>query len=299
MLMSFGDEKPVTSSGSISLAKQDLIQMAQRPDGSNRVREILGANWNVWAEGRATGSTDTVAATNSLGFNGSVGADYKFMPWMTAGLSLGVETTTSNLWTVSGQVNATGITALPYIGIRLDPNVFASAYFGVTGIGYSSIPQPGVTAAYGGTRIVVGGALSGSWQDGPWRFEPSLSIVYGSEAQTGYTDSAGNAVPGQIIQFGRISAGPEIGYTLRDKDGDWQIEPYVRALLNVDYATNEQVFLNGLLVNTRGSASGSIAGGVSYRGTGRFSARAEGSYNSIGTPGLDSWSAMAHVNWSF
>ena len=69
--------------------------------------------------------------------------------------------------------------------------------------------------------------------------------------------------------------------------------------LNIDYATNERVFLNGLLVNTRGVVSGSLAGGVFYQGAGRFSARGEGSYDSIGTSGLDTWSVMFHVNWAF
>jgi hypothetical protein len=300
MMMSVAPQRTTPAgSGGFSLSKDDLIQLAQRPDGPNRVREALGANWNIWAEGRVTGNTDTVAASNSFGFNGSVGADYKLKPWMTVGLSLGVETASSYQWAVLGQTNSAGISAVPYLGLRLDPNVFASVYLGVTGLGYSAVLQPGNTATYGGTRVYFGGSLTGSWQDGPWRFEPTVSITYGSENQTGYTDSFGTAVPGQVIQFGRITAGPEVGYTFRDPDGEWQLEPYLRAQLNVDYATNEQVFLNGLLVNTRGVASGTMAGGVKYQGNGRFSARAEGSYESIGTLGLDAWSAMVHVNWAF
>src|SRR6185312_1692291 len=78
--------------------------------------------WNAWAEGRVMGLTDSIARQSTLGFAGTAGVDYKFQPWMALGSSLGVENyeTRFNLPGVrSGQ---TGVTVLPYFGVRLTDN---------------------------------------------------------------------------------------------------------------------------------------------------------------------------------
>jgi Autotransporter beta-domain len=298
-MLAFDDAPKRSGPTSFSLGRDELIQLAQRPDGSNSLREALSGQWNIWTEGRFTGATDSLANTASIGFVGTLGADYRFRPWLTAGLSLGFETAQTKTSAPGGGIGAFGITALPYVGVRLDPHVFVSFFAGVTGLSYNATPGTGITAAYGGTRLFTGGSLTGVWQDGPWRLQPGVSFTYGSEAQTSYTDSAGTFVSGQTVQFGRASAGPEVGYTFRDPAGAWSVEPYLRGQFNLDFATDERVFLNGLVISTRSGGSGTVAGGVQWQTGARFNGKLEASYDSIGVTGLDLWSALFHFNWSF
>lgn len=48
-------------------------------------------NWNVWLNSRVLGAYDSLAQTNGSGFIGMAGGDYKVMPRLALGLSLGVE----------------------------------------------------------------------------------------------------------------------------------------------------------------------------------------------------------------
>ena len=299
MPMLFGEGKRPAAGGAFRLGKAQLIELAQQPDGSNPLGALMDDTWNLWAQGRVTGATDRLAAFNSLGFHGSIGADYRFMPWMTAGLALGADTNETKQWTRGGRAGAIGFSAVPYLGIRLSPNVVASAYAGAATVRYDANPVARVSAAYSGTRLFTGGSLTGRWRDGPWRFQPELSILYGSEALSAYVDSSGTSVPAIVVQAGRVSVGPEIGYRWSNPEDGWQIEPFLRARLNVDYINNGQVFLNGALVGTRGPASGSIATGLSYVEGGRITTRIEGSYDSIGVQGLDVWSAMLRLGLRF
>jgi len=300
MMMSLGEKRKRPATGhAFDIGKAELIELAQQPDGFNPIHALLGEKWNVWGQGRFTGSNDALAASSSLGFNASAGADYRLLPWMLAGLSVGVESNEMKQAFAGARTGAVGVSATPYLGFRLDSNLFAAAFAGVTALSYNSNPQAGISASYTGTRAFVGGSLTGSWRDGPWRFEPGISILYGVESLAGYTDSAGTFVPTITPQAGRVSVGPEIGRTWVDPDGGWRIEPYLRAKLNLDYIDNRQVFLNGELVGTRGSASGAMGGGLTYVGAGGTSARVEASYDSIGVQGLDAWSATMRIGWSF
>ena len=298
-LLAFDERDTRQAPSSFRITTDDLIEMAQAPDGSNALREALAGKWNLWGEGRITGATDAVAATNGLGFVGNVGVDYKFRPWLAAGMSLGVESFETKIGLAGARTGTIGVSAVPYLGIRLDPNLFVSAFAGITGINYDSNPAPGLAARFGATRLFLGGALTGVWHEGPWRFQPSVSLTYGSEAQSGYVDSAGNTVPGQVVQFGRAAAGPEVGYTFKSDDGLWTLEPFVLARVNLDYASDLRVFLNSLQVATRGTGSGSAGGGFAFQTRDGFSARLQGSYDSIGVGGLDIWNAMLRLNWNF
>lgn len=282
-----------------SFGTEELLQLAQAPDGSNALREALGGKWNAWGEGRITGVNDSLSVSASQGFVGNVGFDYKFRPWLAAGVSLGVETFETRFGTLGGRTGTLGFSAVPYLGVRLDPNLFASAFVGLTSIGYDTSPQSGIAGRFGGTRVFLGGSLTGVWHDGPWRLQPSVSLLYSSENQTAYTDSAGTYVAMQTVQFGRAMAGPEIGYTFTAPDKSWTLEPFFTGRFFLDFATSGQVFYNGLYVATRSNASGSLGGGFSFASKEGFSARFEGSYDSVGVWGLDMWTAMMRLNWNF
>ena len=172
--------------------------------------QVVGKQWNVWLEGRAIGATDSLAQNSSLGFVGSTGVDYKVLPWLAVGLSVGAETFETRFGTQGVRSGSVGVSAIPYVGIRLHDNIYASAFVGLTKINYDTNPGAGINAHFNGLRTLVGGALTGVWRNGPWRFQPTLSGTYGTETQDAYTDSASNAVASQTVSYGRVSAGPEV-----------------------------------------------------------------------------------------
>jgi hypothetical protein len=258
--------------------------------------------WNAWAEGRVIGLTDSIARQSTLGFAGTAGVDYKFQPWLAVGLSLGVENyeTRFNLPGVhSGQ---TGVTVLPYLGMRLTDNVFAEGFVGLTKLYYNVTPGTNITGTFDSLRFFFGGALSGVWHDGNWRFQPSILGAWGSETQNAYTDSNNTFVPTQTITFGRIGAGPEIGYTFKDDRRGWSFEPFGLAKFNVDFSSTPIYTFYGLtpvVARSGTQASGQVGGGMAMLLDEGFYLRVQASYDSIGVPGLDVWSGRIRAGKTF
>ncbi|HEY2875270.1 MAG TPA: hypothetical protein VGJ56_25310 [Reyranella sp.] len=89
-----------------------------------------------------------------------------------------------------------------------------AGFAGFSHLNYNNTPLPAVSAQFEALRFIAGGSLTGVWRYGRWRLQPSIDIGYGSENQAGYTDSVGTAVPGQIVQYGRVWGGPEVGYRI-------------------------------------------------------------------------------------
>jgi len=258
--------------------------------------------WNAWAEGRVMGVTDSIARQSTLGFAGTAGVDYKFQPWLALGFSLGVENyeTRFNLPGVrSGQ---TGVTVLPYFGVRLTDNIFAEGFVGLTKLYYNVTPGTNITGSFDSLRVFFGGALSGVWYDGNWRIQPSILAAWGSETQNAYTDSNNTFVPAQTITFGRIGAGPEIGYTFKDDRRGWSFEPFGLAKLNVDFSSTPVYTFYGLtpvVARSGTQASGQLGGGIAMLLDEGFYLRLQASYDSIGVPGLDIWSGRIRAGKTF
>jgi hypothetical protein len=285
-------------SPSLSLGSRDLKDFCEA-DGD--ACDVIGTRWNVWLEGRVVGAVDSLAATNAVGFVGSTGADYKVLPWLALGLSVGAESFETKFGTQGVRAGTLGFTAMPYVGFRLADNLFASAFVGVSTIAYNSNPLANVSAYFNATRLMLGGALTGVWREGPWRLQPTVYGTYGTETQNNYTDSAGNSVPSQTLTYGRIGAGPEVGYTFRPNDAGWSVEPFVLARANLDFASSNASVLNGQSVvlrpGTLGSGSTGLGTNVNLDNGVYF--RAQGSYDSIGVLGLDVWSGVLRAGLTF
>jgi hypothetical protein len=255
--------------------------------------------WNAWAEGRFYGFNDSPQQQSSTAFLGQAGGDYKLTPWLAAGLSVGLESFETRTGFSALRTGTFGVSVMPYLGLRLDPNVFLSAFLGGTRISYNTTPQAGLTGQFESWRVFGGAALAGVWQLDAWRFQPTLSFNYGSEAQNGYTNSVGTLVPGQTVTYGRVAAGPEIGYAFTAPDRSWTVEPFVTARANLDFGNTNALLFNGVQYGTRGSGSGSVGGGVRFQLPGGAHGRAEASYDSIGVSGLDIWSVLLRAGWRF
>ena len=255
----------------------------------------VGRRWNVWGEGRVMGLTDSIAQQTTLGFAGTAGVDYKFLPWLAVGLSLGVENYETRFGLPGVRSGQTGVTALPYFGVRLTDNLFAEGFVGLSKLYYNINPGQNVTGTFDSLRIFFGGALSGVWYDGNWRFQPSILAAWGSETQNAYTDSANTFVPAQTISFGRIGAGPEIGYTFKDERRGWSFEPFA-GKVNVDFSSTPIYTFYGLtpvVARSGTQASGQIGGGMAMLLDEGFYLRLRASYDSSACPASTSGRAAS------
>ena len=223
------------------------------------------------------------------------------MPWLAVGMSVGIEGFETKFGTAGVRSGTVGLSATPYVGVRLDDNIFVSAFAGITSINYTNNPAAAVTARFAALRILFGGSLTGVWRDGAWRFQPTLAGTYGSETQPAYQDSTGTNVNGQTVSYGRVSAGPEVGYTFYAPDKKWSAEPFVLAKAALDFASSNATTLNGQSVVLRPGTlgSGSLGGGFEMRFDTGLYIRLQGSYDSLGVSGLDVWSGLIRGGVTF
>jgi hypothetical protein len=261
----------------------------------------LNRKWNVWAEGRVASLTDSLAQTNTLGFAGASGVDYKFLPWLALGMSLGVENYETGFGVPGVRTGTIGVSLVPYFGLRLHDNIYAEGFVGLTKLNYNLTPAVAVTGSFDAWRVFFGGAVSGIWHYENWRFQPSILGAYGSETQNAYTDSAGTAVPSQTITFGRIAAGPEIGYTFKDVSRGWSFEPFVLLKGNLDFSSAPVYSINGtpFVVRSGAQGSGQFGGGLAMQLDDGFYLRVQASYDSLFVSGLDAWSGRIRAGKTF
>jgi hypothetical protein len=280
---------------------QDLIGFCAAGDDPHGSCDGFGAKWNAWTEARVIGGSDSLTRSRALGFIASGGVDYKFLPWLAAGLTLGVENFASQFGTAGVGLNTLGFSAVPYLGFRLSESIYASAFAGVSTINYNTTPAVGVSAAFNATRLFLGASVIGNWHYGAWRFQPALTGTVGTEMQNGYVDSIGNEVSGQSASFGRILLGPEIGYSITSVEHGWALEPFVLARIGVDFASSTVAVTNGQSVIVRPGTLGfgGLGGGVAMQLQNGGYFRGQGSYDSIGVSGLNLWSVVLRAGIAF
>lgn len=285
----------------VKFDRQDLIGFCAAGDEPQAACDGFGAKWNAWTEARVIGGSDTLTRSRALGFIASGGLDYKFQPWLAAGLTLGVENFGSQLGTAGVGLNTLGFSAVPYLGFRLSESVYASAFAGVSTINYNTTPAVGVSAAFSATRLFMGTSLIGNWHYGAWRFQPTLMGTIGTEMQNGYVDSIGNDVSAQSASFGRIVFSPEIGYGITSVEHGWALEPFVLARIGMDFASNTVAVTNGQSVIVRPGTLGfgGLGGGVAMQLQNGGYFRGQGSYDSIGVTGLNLWSVVLRAGITF
>lgn len=300
-MVTIGGPQASAAPSGIKLDAQDLIAMCAAVGDSNDACDGFGSRWNAWTEARVIGGSDSLTRARALGFIASGGIDYKFQPWLAAGLTLGVENFESQFSTPGVRLGTLGFSAIPYLGFRLSETVYASAFAGVSTINYSTNPAAGVSASFNATRLFLGTSVIGNWNYGAWRFQPTLMGTFGTESQNGYTDTLGNSIGGQSASFGRIVLSPEVGYGFSSVEHGWTLEPFVLARIGVDFASSTVAVTNGQSVIVRPGtlAFGGLGGGVAMKLQNGGYMRAQGSYDSIGVSGLSLWSAVLRAGITF
>lgn len=127
-----------------------------------------------------------------------------------------------------------------------------------------------------------------------------MTVLYGQENQEAYTTSASATAAPLSLPFGRISVGPEIGYSIVKPEA-WALEPYIVARGNFDYVRpSVSVISAGTFTSSQqGPFSATLGAGVQLNTKQGFNARLQATNESVGQPGLDVWLGQVRGGWKF
>jgi hypothetical protein len=270
------------------------------PYGYNSV--ALQPRFDVWVEGHLSSYTETLGGINREGDFKIlyVGADYIIRPGLLIGALFQMDRTVedvknSDLW---GQVRGSGWMAGPYAGAKLSDHLYFDAR-AAWGQSTNDIMLEDKTAGYRSgkfetDRWLASAGLTGNYQYGAFRVSPTLGLAYGSESADAYRNSLGQTVDKASATIGRLSFGPEFGYTTHLQNG-WTVEPQLslKGIWNFDDAPIQ--LSTGPVKAAEVRAQ--VEGGVMVRLPDGFSVRASGSYDGIGDKNLEVWTTKAWVNF--
>ena len=185
----------------------------------------------------------------------------------------------------------------PYLGWKLSDHL----YFDTRGAWGTSTNDIALQDAASGSRTgsfdtqrwLATAALTGNYQYGPLRITPQIELAYGSENSDAYRNSLGQMVDQANAMIGRLSAGPEFGYTTYLRNGV-TIEPQVsfKGIWNFDDAP---IVLSTGPVRAE-PLRGEVETGIMVKTPGGYAVRASGSYDGIGDKNLEVWTAKGWVN---
>ncbi len=262
---------------------------------------VLNPAFDVWMEAHYSSYADGLGGINREGQFGVLfaGADYVVRPGFLIGALVQVDRTVEDIKNpdLTGQVKGNGWMAGPYLGWKLSDHL----YFDTRGAWGTSTNDIALQDAASGSRTgsfdtqrwLATAALTGNYQYGPLRITPQIELAYGSENSDAYRNSLGQMVDQANAMIGRLSAGPEFGYTTYLRNGV-TIEPQVsfKGIWNFDDAP---IVLSTGPVRAE-PLRGEVETGIMVKTPGGYAVRASGSYDGIGDKNLEVWTAKGWVN---
>ncbi|MCP4128333.1 MAG: autotransporter outer membrane beta-barrel domain-containing protein, partial [Gammaproteobacteria bacterium] len=190
-----------------SVAKDDIYAADITP-----ADEIgLASPWNVWVKG----SWSVYEAHDSASFDGHMvdvvgGVDYRLADDLIVGVLGGYGMADFDTLTAgtAGSFDADGFHAGVYLGKRLAPNLLLDALVAYTGSDYDNTSGT-TTGSFNAHRVTIAAHLKGNIDWGMVTLQPTIGLMYASEKQDAYTDSAAVAHSARTVTAGRLSIGPK------------------------------------------------------------------------------------------
>lgn len=184
-------------SASASLAQMDALA---GHENQSRLDAWMAGTFGLLASGGGEGRFGIAA----------LGADYLVSDDVLIGGFFQIDMLTQRNGATLAEADGTGWLAGPYLTARLGE----ALYLNVTAAGGRAENRVSPFGTYedwfGSTRFVASATLQGSWGDGPWRFTPSASGSWFSEASDAYTDQMGVTIPRTVAEQGQLTVGPGI-----------------------------------------------------------------------------------------
>lgn len=256
--------------------------------------------FNLWVNGGYTSveRTDTGGELDGHVVNGVAGVDYLFRENVIGGISFGYESTDIDTTFNAGTFEGAGYTIAPYVGVNLSDRFIWDATLGYSFVEYDTSTGAafgGAAATFDAERWFVATNLTGDfrYRDDKLRLSPKVGLLYLSEDQESFTNSAGTFVDDTTISLGRLTAGVELGYTIK------KIEPFLKVAVEYDWEHEDAVNLGGGNFSSDDEIGAVAGGGLNIFISDRLTGRVEGSMNSLGRDDLDVWTVTGKLNYRF
>ncbi len=278
---------------------------ASAPSYGN-LMSLLRPTVDVWVEGHYKTYDDHTAGINRDGRFGIlyVGADYAVSDNFLLGALVQFDDTRETLddnLLFGGSVEGRGWMAGPYLGWILSEGLLLDARiaWGQSSNDIHIIDPIGGdrTGSFDTDRWLASVSLTGNWTDGLWRFSPEIALSYGEEDQDAYLNSLGQQIGAHKATIGRLTFGPEVGYTMTLDDGS-KFEPHASIKGIWNFAASD---LDITSVPTSGNESlegfrARIEAGFLYTMPSGVGVRAAVNYDGIGDDDFKAWGGEAWVN---
>ncbi|MEL6288022.1 MAG: choice-of-anchor D domain-containing protein [Pseudomonadota bacterium] len=312
-----------TSVGGVGFSASGTFENGQLGFSTNLRQMVAAANADRDRErielGRALGFSDTSVLAPGLDPNGIdvwiqgtwahvdgetsdtdlglfyAGIDYRVSPSFLFGV-LGQfdwsdEQDATNGFSIDGQGWLVG----PYVVARLNDT---AVFEGRLGWGRSEndiSPFNTYTDTFDTERWLAKAKLTGQFDMGGWQFSPHIAFLYFGEEQKAYTDSNNIFIPGQSIDLGRLTFGPEVS-------SRWTVSNGVTLAGHLgikgiwDFAAPELRDLDtGRAADATEGVRARIEGGASVALPNGWNLTGEGFFDGIGTDDLDAYGVRVRV----
>ncbi len=255
----------------------------------------LRPSFDVWAQGTYSHANES-SRNSDIGLL-HVGADYLVTLSLLVGVLAQVDVTNEKDSSVGSSVDGAGWMAGPYIVARLHENVLFDARV-AWGQSFNDISPLGTYRdSFNTERWLAKAQLTGDFRAGNWTFAPHAGVIYFEDAQEGYTDSLGVAIPGQTATLGRVTFGPKVGYRVSG-EGRSSIEPFLGVEGIWDFDVAKTVDPTTGIVASSDDLRARVEAGVTAVFK-HWSISGEGFYDGIGANNLEAYGGKARATIPF
>ncbi len=171
---------------------------------------FMPSPWNMWVKGTWTfydgdGSSFDGTIANVVG-----GVDYRLREDLIVGVLGGYGLARFDTLTggVVGSFDADGLSVGGYFGWMITPDLMMDGLIAYTASDYDNT-SGATTGSFDADRITVAAHLKGHTDLGMVVMEPTIGLMYASEDQSAYTDSAAVLHAARTVTAGRVSVGPK------------------------------------------------------------------------------------------
>ncbi len=288
---SVGISAPTTTgnAGTMLFSSRQMVGEAAGGHGDAPKAGIWVQAANTWVDG-----ADTGGEFDGTALAGTLGVDYKVSDRVVLGVAFGIEDLDIDTAFNNGTFEGSGYSITPYFGARIGDKWSMSALVGFSDVEYDTTSNNGATtSSFDASRIMGAINVEGNYGKGKVRISPRVGVMYMTEDQDGFTDSAGTVSAGNTIDLGRASAGATIGYNTG------RVEPYARGMLEYDFVKEDAVALGNGNFSSDDEFGLNAAVGFNFGLGHGFSGNIEGSSGSIFRENLDTYTLSARLRYKW
>lgn len=260
--------------------------------------ELIYSPWNAWIKG-----SWSVFDGKGSSFDGHMvdvvgGVDYRLSDDLIIGVlgGYGVADFDTLSAGTAGKFESDGVHAGVYLGKRLAPNLLLDALVAYTGSDYDNRSGT-TTGSFSAQRVTVAAHLKGNVDWEMVTVQPTIGLVYASENQDSYTDSAAVVHASKTVTAGRLSIGPKFIFQPMTTDfGKTQF--WFAAKGEYDFS-NQNTSTTSSLPNISDFVSARVQGGFSATNESGVSLSLQGDLSGLGSGEYIGYGATAKLSLPF